>query len=99
MKDIDIKIIEINNIILFNAVKVDDNIEPIEKFSMIYPVLPLINHINDFYGNVENFPIKFFDLRNISEFPNVPFLSTLYPLLFCYYIFCFIYIFEDLIKI
>ena len=75
LKDIDIKIIEINNIIsFFNAVKVDDNIEPIEKFSMDHPIfLPLINHINDFYGNVENFPIKFFDLRNISEFPNVPF--------------------------
>ena len=95
LKDIEIKIIEINNIItFFNTLKADDNIEPIEQLSIDHPIfLPLIKHITDFYGNVENFPIKFFKLNNISEFPNVPFLAYFISFIFFAIIFFVLFIF------
>lgn len=95
LKDIEIKIIEINNIIsFFNGLKVDENIEPIEQLDIDHPIfLPLIKHINDFYSNDENFPIKFFKLNNISEFPNVAFLPYFISFNFFAIIFFVLFIF------
>ncbi len=95
LKDIEIKIIQINNIIsFFNALKVDDKIEPIELLSIDHPIfLPLINHVNDFYGDVGNFPVKFFNINNISEFPNITFLPYFVSFIFFAIIFFVLFIF------
>ncbi len=95
LQDIEIKIIQINNIISFyNLLKNNDSREHIEKLSIDHPIfLPLVNHLNNFYDNINNFPIKFIKLNNISEFPNVHFTAYFISYIFFAIVFFVLFIF------